>query len=148
MEINFYQLTDELKKSLPILSVKMLEQKKKVLIFSESSEKIAEIDRFLWTQGKIRFIPHGTKQDGDYEKQPIFLSTEPENLNNAEFVIILDNIDNDFLNTFSKAFYMFENKDEEAKKLARQKWKGYKELNHNLNYFKQEKDGKWTKQEI
>lgn len=148
MEINFYQLLEELKKSLPALLLKMLEQNKRVVIFSQSEEKIAEVDRFLWTQGKVKFLPHGTKKDGNVERHPVYLTTENENPNNADFLVVLDDVDNEFLHSFKKAFYMFEGSDEVAKKLARKKWKEYKSTGHQLNYFKKNTDGKWVRQEI
>lgn len=145
MEINFYQTDDIIHKSMVPLLQKILEDNKKVLIYSKNSELLKQIDEGLWSFSKTKFLPHSTKFEKlDPIKNPIFLTDEELNENNAEFLIMLDKVSDDFAKKFTKIFHFFDNNSlSEAKKL----WVHYKQKSANLNFYKK-LDGKWSKVEI
>jgi DNA polymerase IIIc chi subunit len=113
-EINFYQIDDVITKSLAPLLIKVLEDKKKTLIFCANNAKMKEIDDSLWTFGKNRFIPHLTILESDIEKistwkrQPILLTNEEENKNEADYLVIIDEPSKPFVASFKKVFYFYE----------------------------------------
>jgi DNA polymerase IIIc chi subunit len=132
-EINFYQFDEELIKSLAPLLLKVLEEKKKVLVFCRDEKKIGEIDNSLWSYGRTKFIPHITNFDKgfSFERQPILISNKEENLNKADYLVFLDEPSEIFISSFSRAFHFYNSE----KPLAKIKPK---------NSYKKE-DGKWVK---
>ena len=132
-EINFYEVDEGIVKAMAPILLKILDEKKNAFIFIKNLEKIKEIDASLWSYGRSKFIPHVTIFDKDFEseKQPILISNEEKNLNNADYLIFLDEPNQDFLKEFSRSFYFFENSPNCPNIKAD-------------NFYKKDK-GKWTK---
>jgi DNA polymerase IIIc chi subunit len=138
-EINFYQIDESLVKSLAPLLLKVLSENKKALVFCKNIEQIKDIDGSLWSYGRNKFIPHITILDKDFElnRQPIFLSNEEKNSNNANYLVFLDEPSKAFMEGFERVFYFFaESNFDEAKSLAAK-------LKPQNCYKKQ--DAKWVK---
>lgn len=142
MEINFYQIDDLLYKSIAPLLLKILEENKKALVFCRDEQNIKMIDDGLWSFSKTKFVPHATQADKlDPLRQPVFISDKADNTNKAEYLIMTDPVDDDFLQQFNKVFYFFEVKDLDN---ARRMWTEFKKKSFNIGYYKKE-DGKWIK---
>lgn len=110
-EINFYQVDETIIKSLAPLLLKVLEEKKKALVFCENAAQIKEIDSSLWSYGRNKFIPHVTNSDHKefkMERQPILITDKEENLNKADYLVFLSEPSEDFISKFSRVFYFFE----------------------------------------
>jgi len=139
MEVNFYQIDDLLYKSIAPLLLKILEENKKVLIYSQNEQQIEEIDNGLWSFSKTKFLPHGTKNDKiDHAKQPIFITDELENHNKANYLIMFGEAEKQFLQQFDKVFYFFGSGDiADARKL----WEKYKNQSCSLNFYKKDDTG-------
>lgn len=116
-EINFYQVDESISKSLAPLLLKILSEKKKVLIFCRKQAQINEIDEALWNYGRNKFIPHATIFDKEFElkRQPVLLSNKEENLNLADYLVFLDEPSEAFISKFSRVFYFFEEGNNSAK---------------------------------
>jgi DNA polymerase IIIc chi subunit len=132
-EINFYEVDEGVVKAMAPILLKILDEKKRAFIFIKNLEKIKEIDASLWSYGRSKFIPHVTIFDKDFESemQPILISNEEKNLNNAHYLIFLDEPNQDFLNDFSRSFYFFENSPNC--------------LNIKPDNFYKKQSGKWAK---
>lgn len=133
-EINFYQVDETIIKSLAPLLLKILDEKKKVLIFCRNQAQIKEIDNSLWSYGRNKFIPHITIFDDDFafERQPILISDKEENTNRADYLVFLDEPKEVFISSFSRVFYFYE----QGKMVAKIKpTNSYKKF-----------DGKWLKE--
>lgn len=125
-EISFYQCQDTVARSIVPLLLKVLEEDKKVLIIASDKFQIKEIDNNLWNYGKNKFIPHITSSDKDFAKdglkftrQPIIISDQEENLNEADYLVIMGEVSEEFISKFSRAFYFYDIlRLEEAKRLA------------------------------
>jgi DNA polymerase-3 subunit chi len=136
----FYELTQTtISKFLPQLLHKIWEsEKNNVLVICQNDAQIAELDRLIWTFSSDKFIPHGTKNDADADKQPIFLTNKDniENPNNAKTLISLTaEFDINYAKPFDKFIYAFENQcGFEVKELAN---------DFTLKYWLQD-DGKWV----
>jgi DNA polymerase-3 subunit chi len=132
-EVNFYQVDEALGKSVAPLLLKILEEKKKALIFTKNEALIKEIDAALWSYGRNKFIPHITIFDKEFEltRQPILISNKEENSNQADYLLFLDEPSESFVSSFARVFYFFE----EGKKSSK--------LKPTNSYKKQ--DGKWVK---
>lgn len=146
MEINFYQCDESLAKSIAPLTLKILEENKKALIFSTDQNRINEIDSGLWSYGKNKFIPHITIFDKDFvlKRQPILISNKEENSNDSDYLILTEECDLSFVSKFSRVFYFFDLLNLESAKITAKK---YQKLAKKFNFYKKE-DGKWIKSEF
>lgn len=132
-EINFYEVDEGIIKAMAPLLLKILDEKKRAIIFIKNIDKINEVDSALWSYGRSKFIPHITILDKDFEltNQPIIISHLEENINNADYLIFLDEPSPDFVKSFTRAFYFFESQSNP--------------INIKPNNFYRKISGKWTK---
>jgi len=145
-EISFYHFTElPLERALPRLLEKILQAHKRAIILCASQERLNFLNESLWTVGKISFLPHGSAKEGYPEDQPIWLTTEDENPNGAQFLILTEGTGSKFLSTYERCLNLFDGNDEEAVFEARKRWKNYKEQGHELTYWKQTPSGTWEK---
>lgn len=115
-EITFYQVDETIIKSLAPLLLKILDEKKKVLIFCSNPSQSKEIDSSLWSYGRNKFIPHVTIADQDFkmERQPILISDKEENTNKADYLVFIDKPSDAFIKSFQRVFYFFEENNRTA----------------------------------
>lgn len=147
-EIGFYHLTTSpLERALPQLLTKILEGHKRAVLLCSSQERLDYLDGILWTQGKASFLPHGSVKDGHPEDQPIWLTTQDENPNQAQFLILTDGTNSPSLSTYERCLNLFDGNDDDAVKLARERWKEYKDQGHKVTYWNQTAKGTWDKGE-
>lgn len=141
MEINFYQTIDgNLVQSAIKLIEKIYKSAQRCVFFSPLEERVTAIDKSLWTFSTNSFIPHGDKNLGFKEQQPIYFTNECENPNNAIILIIMDSLDyKKYAAQFEKIILIFENKEtsESAQKLF---W-DLKKNQENVNYWQQSSEG-------
>ena len=140
MEINFYQSDETLHKIIATICLKLINDDKKIVIYNQSQEIINYLDDSLWQFPKLKFIPHATYQDNNKEKQPIYITNNQENPNQASHLILINQIaDLNFIQNFQKTFYFFNSNDIN---LAKENWQNWQNNNLKLNYFKKQQD-KW-----
>lgn len=142
MEINFYQLDSINYKSIAQILLKIREGENRTLIYAKNDELLKQIDEGLWSFSKTKFLPHATKwEDVNPHEQPTFLTNEENNQNKANFLIMLDDVSDEFLKNFEKIFYFFSNSNVD---FARKLYSNYKKKSFIINFYK--KDGeKWIK---
>ena len=144
--IDFYHLQKQsLDQVLPKLIEKAYQLKKNINILIGNEERVEYINSLLWTFNDEKFIPHGSKKDGFCEMQPIFLSAENINPNNASLLFIVDDADViiENINNYERIFYIFDGNSEFSLNKARILWKALKNSGNNLNYWQQDSTGKW-----
>lgn len=131
-EINFYQVDEGIIKSLAPLLIKVLDEKKKAIVFCGNENLVKEIDNSLWSYGRNKFIPHVTNSDKEFEmkRQPIVITNKEENLNNADYLVFLDEPSEAFISKFGRVFYFYEGR-------------AVAKIVPTNSYKKQ--DGKWVK---
>lgn len=146
MEINFYQCDESLVKSIAPLMLKILEENKKAFIFSSDSARTQEIDVGLWSYGKNKFIPHILISDKNFvlERQPILISDKEENSNKADYLVLMEEVSEDFISNFSRIFYFYDSLNLDAAKKTAKK---YQKLATKFNSYKKE-DLKWVKSSL
>ena len=145
-DINFYHIKNASTESaLAMLLQKTLSNDKKAILRCYNSSLLEHYDQTLWTIQKDIFLPHGTSTDALPEKQPIYITTENDNPNDAKFLFISAFSSTDHINIFERVFILFEDKDPEAVSWAREIWKDIKETDHTQTYWLQNEAGKWEK---
>ncbi len=146
-EISVYQLTaTPLERALPKLLEKIVESGKRAVVLAQNSATIQRLDEVLWTYTTKNFLPHGTSRDGYKEEQPIYLTTEEENPNEAECLVVLEGATPNFLAGFNRVLDIFNGNDAEEAKAAKARVGNYKALpNTQFSFWQQDIKGAWQK---
>ena len=144
--VDFYHLQKQsLEEVLPKLLEKAYSSGKKTLVKIGSEERVSFLNGALWTYSEQSFLPHGCKKDGNAEFQPIWLTSEDENPNNAELLFLVDGAKSDIhdIERFIRIFNIFDGQSEEAIAEAREFWKKMKNAGHECHYWQQTPTGNW-----
>lgn len=146
VEVVFYHLMHKpLEAALPELLNKCLERDWKVVVQTGSQERCKLLDAHLWTFADDSFLPHGTAADGHSEQQPIFLTTEQDNPNDADVRFMVDRAQPPPLDGYTRAIFMFDDRDTDAVGEARQHWKAAKAEGFQIAYWQQTQSGGWER---
>ncbi|WP_375327219.1 DNA polymerase III subunit chi [Candidatus Tisiphia endosymbiont of Nemotelus uliginosus] len=123
----------------------------KIIVLTPDMEVQETLNKLIWTYSRKQFIPHGSKLDPLPEKQPIYLTSELENPNNANILIILApfNIEEILSNSayiahFQRIIIIYElivNVDKIMKAIS------HLSTTSTVECYKQHPMGAWTKQE-
>lgn len=143
--IDFYHLKRQtLEEVLPKLLQKAYATGKRVML-KLPTEKVEEINAFLWTYNDESFLPHGSKKDGFADEQPIWLTDGDSNANNAQFLFLMCGAQSDIeqSSAFERVFNIFDGNNEPALEQARQQWKMYKDAGFEVHYWQQTAAGAW-----
>ena len=115
-----------------------------MLVLASSSERVEHLNQLLWTYDEASFLPHGSARDGNAERQPIFLTTDAGNPNNATMLVLVDGAPGSGIENYQRVCDMFDGNDEAAVEQARQRWRDAKAAGHALTYWEQTTSG-WVK---
>lgn len=145
-EILFYHLErDPLEKVLPSLVEKSLERGWRCVVQASSRERVDAINDLLWTWRDDSFIPHGTRQDGPAERQPVYITDLAETPNGATVRFLVDGAVLDDAGDHDRLVYMFDGGDSEAVATAREMWRWAKSTGLTATYWQQNLEGRWEK---
>ena len=143
-DIGFYHLTrTPLDRALPRLLEKVLKGNKRAVVRAGSIERVEFLNAALWTYDSSSFLPHGTISEGNEAEQPIWLTDGPQCPNEAEILILTDNVTADNIDRFERCLEIFDGRDPEAIKAARSRWRTYSDAGYNLTYWQQNENGGW-----
>ena len=145
-EALFYHLERQpLETVLPQLLVKTLERGWRAVVQGGSEERLEALDQHLWTFDDKAFLPHGRRQDGHAERQPIYLTTGPDNPNGATVRFVVDGAEPPDPAGYARLVIMFDGRDEAAVGDARRYWKDLKAKGCAVTYWQQGERGGWEK---
>ncbi|HKY95258.1 MAG TPA: DNA polymerase III subunit chi [Kiloniellales bacterium] len=145
-EVRFYQLGRRpLVEALAVMLERVLERGQRGLVLAASNERVESLADALWTWRENSFLPHGTAADGQAERQPIWLSTEPQNPNGAQVLFLLEGVEAP-PEGYDLVAVLFDGADAEQLARARRQWSGLKAAGHALSYWAEDAQGRWTKQ--
>lgn len=142
MQIDFYEvMSGNLISSLVRLLAKIYTSQKRCIFLGPNEEFVKVMDRTLWTFSTREFIPHGDKSLGFSDMQPIYLTSQYENPNNASVLVINGSFEfKQYQNVMDRLLFVFEDDAETAEALFHTLQKGEK----NVNYWRQSAKG-WGK---
>ena len=151
-ETLFYHLEKRsLEAVLPGLIERTLDRGWRAVIKTESSERADAIDNLLWTYNEQSFLPHAQSGDGNPKRQPVLISVEDENPNDAQVLFLVGGAippswtRRDVTN-LTRIVLLFDGRDPDSLARARAAWKSSKEAGHDATYWKESASGKFEKQ--
>ncbi|MEE6206897.1 MAG: DNA polymerase III subunit chi [Alphaproteobacteria bacterium] len=144
--VDFYHLQKQtLEEVLPKLLSKAYSTGKHIVVKIGTPERIEFLNTELWTFNDESFLPHGSKKDGFAAQQPIWLTDDDDNPNNAAFLFLTDGaeISTDKLSDYERIFNIFDGNSDEALLQARNLWKEFKQAGCEVYYWQQTEKGVW-----
>lgn len=162
-QISFYETIEELaNKTFCQLIEKCYDNSLKVVIYAPNLQIQEYYDKLLWTYSQKKFVPHGTKQDSFPELQPIYITCELENPNNASVLVyinqacerILDlihmsknqiQVSNQSLN-FERVIVVYNSSESLNFNKVISEIRSLENFNLLIDYFKQDNKGGWIKE--
>ena len=142
--IQFYHLLHTpLEVALPSLLQKALTAGHRITLHSGDAAQLRHISDAMWRREGQNFLPHGSSNDGHSAMQPIFLTSNFENPNSADILVIIDGTSAPMPTSYNKILDLFDGRDEEAVTRARTRWAGYKTQGFALQYIRQHPGGGW-----
>lgn len=145
-DVLFYHLQSQsLETVLPGLLEKSLERGWRAVVQSGHEARIEALNAHLWSFNDESFLAHGSRVDGNAEKQPIWLTTGDENPNEAKIRFLMDGAVIDDHMSYDRIVYLFDGNDPEALDHARKQWKRESQQGHDVTYWSQNERGRWEK---
>lgn len=144
-EVRFYHLqTQELEQALPAILMKALSGGRKAVIRFSDAKEVEHFNNHFWTYNPESFLPHGAANDGHAPLQPVYLTDKAENPNNADMLVLCNQIDvPENIGGFSLCCDFLDGRDDDAVAAGRNRWKSYKEAGYSLTYWQQTEAGGW-----
>ena len=146
-EVGFYHLTrTAADAALAPLLGRTLAAGARALVLCGSAERVAALDTALWLCAEPDWLPHGTRQSGEAELQPIWidhLAPTASAPNGARFLFLLDGAEAP-LDGFTRVFDLFDGRDEAAMAAARRRFAAARAAEHRVTYWQQGVRG-WEK---
>ena len=144
--VDFYHLQKQtLEEVLPKLLLKAYSTGKNIVVKIGTPERVDFINTELWTFSDDSFLPHGSKKDGFASQQPIWLTDEDDNPNEAAFLFLTDGAETDAAKAaeYERVFNIFDGNSEEALAQARNLWKKFRDAGNEVYYWQQTEKGVW-----
>lgn len=148
-EILFYHLQNmSLENVLPPLIEKSLERGWRVVVQAGSEERADALDNHLWTYRDDSFLPHGTWREGDAAEQPVLLTMDESNPNNAAIRFLVDGATlSADCEVYERVVLIFNGDDDEALQRARAAWSEGKARGFDLTYWQADERGRWQRRD-
>jgi DNA polymerase-3 subunit chi len=147
-EILFYHLNGQkAEQVLAELLQKSLERGWRAVVQAGSEERVEALDAHLWTWRDDSFLPHGTWRDPEVTQQPIVLTLDETNPNEAEIRFLIDGaaVPPDAA-VYERIALIFDGEDPDAVAAARASWKDAKSAGFDVTYWQPDENGRWRRQ--
>jgi len=145
-EVRFYHLQrGTVEQSLPQLLAKIYSGGHKIVVKLGTPERVKAFDDLLWTFDPGSFLPHAQSGDENAAEQGILLTTEDENPNDANILILADGAVAEHMEDFDICCEIFNGLEQDALKTARSHWKDFQDKGFDTVYFQQNERGGWEK---
>ena len=114
------------------------------VVIKGTDAQCERLDKALWVQNPDGFLPHGTQKDPQPQRQPVYLTSELENPNDAQLLVIVDG-SSEIAEGVERVFDVFDGGMEAEVQAARARWKQYLDAGYGLTYIRQKDNGGWEK---
>lgn len=144
-EIRFYHLQKTAQEqALPQIALKAWQAGHRVVIKGTDDDEVERLNNALWTFRSEVFLPHGSKDDGEPARQPVWLTTSDDNPNQAKTLILTAGTQSGDIGAYDLCCAMLDGNDASQVEDARARWKQYKDAGHSVSYWQQTDKG-WEK---
>ena len=146
-EILFYHLQGQkLEGVLTPLLEKSLERGWKVVVQGATEERIDALDAHLWTYSDDGFLPHGTWREPEAASQPVLLTLDDGNPNEATVRFLIEGaaVPADGA-SYQRLVLVFDGDDDDAVAAARAQWTDAKAKGFEATYWQPDEQGRWMK---
>lgn len=145
-EARFYHLQrSALESALPRLLLKTLERGWRAVVLAGSPERVEALNQHLWTFDPASFLPHGAADDGNADRQPIWLTCVEENPNGAQALMLVDGMTAEGVDRYEVVCDLFDGRDPEAVAAARNRWRACKTRGLALSYWQEGERNGWER---
>ena len=124
---------------------KLFKEKNRILVCCKDLETVEVIDEFLWAYKEDGFIPHSIDTKERSSIYPILITTNINEEFEHNILLALSGVlikEKDW-RKFSKAYYFFDDQENNEKENAREMWKSFSALNIVCKYWVN-KENKWV----
>jgi DNA polymerase-3 subunit chi len=143
--LDFYHLYQwPLERALPRLLTRAYASGARVLVLAGSLDRVRALNSLLWTFEPNSWLPHGCRDDGNAEGQPIWLSDREERPNDATLAVLTEGMTVADPAQWARVLDLFDGRDEAAVAAARTRWRAARDAGHELHYWQQTERGGWT----
>lgn len=142
-KITFYQVMNgETIKAACIILEKCFKNNLKTFVQLGDEETKKLLNKNLWTFSQKSFIPHGSDEDPDPEKHPIYISCKDECPIDADCLMLIGKtrLDSD---NYQRVLVMVDGTIDTDVESAQSMRDSLKNLGHNIEYYKQNRSGGW-----
>lgn len=148
-EIIFYSIDSDINLFLfNFFNQLIFKNKKNILLYSNSLDKLKKMDAVLWELGKdTDFLPHSIfNEKNEFQKYERLLLTDKfVNFNKADYLILSKFLDNfEFINCFEKVFYVFTSLNPKSIEQAKINFEKYKKSDYRVILNAKDINGKWV----
>jgi DNA polymerase-3 subunit chi len=147
-EMLFYHLHRQpIERVLPTLLEKSLERGWRVVVQAASEERVETLDSHLWTYRDDSFLPHGVWRDPGAREQPIVLTLNDDNPNDANVRFLIDGapVPSD-ASGYERIVLLFGGEDPESVDEARARWTEAKQSGLEVTYWQLDEQGRWQRE--
>ena len=110
--------------------------------------RLKALDDLLWNFDKTSFMPHATMRDANAAAQPILLTTDAENPNDAALRVYVEGAEialDPAAAPYERVILMFDGGNEAELDAARAQWSRLKGQGFALAYWQQSDVGRWER---
>jgi DNA polymerase IIIc chi subunit len=122
---------------------KSFQNNKKSLVYVDTHQNAAQISDDLWKFTDDFILPHGLITEEMPDKQPILLTHTLNNLNNADYIFFIGQVDISDITDFERYIVIFDDSSEHIKTHVREHYINLKNAGKTALYYKQQ-DGAWV----
>jgi DNA polymerase-3 subunit chi len=116
------------------LAEKCYLNKRRIAIFSESTEECKKYDSLLWTWKQQSFVPHKYIDVlSESHVEPIILTTQIASSADYDTVLLIDPLPLEFVARFKTVIDFAEKYDTQGIEQSRIRYKNYKAQNYNID---------------
>jgi len=143
-DVLFYHLTARtLDGVLPELLERTLARNWRAVVKVGEEERLADLDRHLWTYSEDSFLPHGTASMGHSQDQPVFLTCDDARPNGAQVLFLVLGAEPGAAQDYERWVDLFDGTDQDAVAAARLRFKAAKDAGHQVTYWAENEQGKF-----
>jgi DNA polymerase III subunit chi len=146
-ELLFYHLHRQpIERVLPALIERSIERGWRVIVQSGSEERIEALDAHLWTYRDDSFLAHGTWREAEAAAQPVLLTVNDDNPNQASVRFLIDGapVPAD-AERYQRIVLLFDGEDEDAVAAARARWTDATARGFDVTYWQPDEQGRWQR---